>query len=147
MYAVVNIGGKQERVSVGDVIKVEYLGEEQGSQVELDPVLLVAGDDVRTLPGEMEQVRVGAVVVGEALGKKIRGFTYKPKTRSRRRYGHRQRYSLVEIESMVAPGIEEQRILTAGHGANDASASDKQHGEAGKDVSASPVVTADGDGE
>ncbi len=146
MYAVVNIGGKQERVSVGDVIRVEHLGEEQGSRVGLDPVLLVAGDDIRVLPDDLEQVRVDAEVVGETLGQKIRGFTYKPKTRSRRRYGHRQLYSLVEIRDISAPGIEGQGALQPDVGSSRTPAID-QEGEAGRKDSGSPVVIVDGDGE
>jgi len=103
MYAVIRSGGKQERVSEGQRVRVELLGVPVGAEVGLEPVLVVddAGS-VRATPDQLEGVVVTARVVGEELGPKIRAMTYKPKTRQRRRWGHRQRYSTVEIVTISA---------------------------------------------
>ena len=95
MYAVIATGGKQHRVSEGERLDVERLGTE-GDEVSLRPVLLVDGEQV-VIGADLADVRVIARVVGEAKGPKIRGFTYRPKARTRRRWGHRQRYSTIEV--------------------------------------------------
>jgi large subunit ribosomal protein L21 len=96
MYAVVATGGKQYRVEQGQKLQVERLGD-AGSDVELDPVLLVDGADVLATPGQLSGVTVSARIVGETKGKKIDGFIYKPKSNNRRRYGLRQTYATIEI--------------------------------------------------
>ena len=96
MYAVVAAGGKQYRVSEGEVITTELLGE-AGSLVDLRPVLFVEGDRVLATPAELASVAVRGRIIDETKGPKIRGFTYKSKSNQRRRWGHRQRHSLVEI--------------------------------------------------
>jgi large subunit ribosomal protein L21 len=97
MYAVIKAGGKQTRVVEGERVQLEHLGVAVGDDVTLTPVLLVDGDTVLSTPQELEGVTVAGRVVGEAKGPKITGFTYKHKTRSRRRWGHRQGYDVVEI--------------------------------------------------
>jgi large subunit ribosomal protein L21 len=104
MYAVVKSGGKQEMVAEGHQVRLELLGAPEGSEVELDPVLVVDDERVLATPDELAGVVVSATVIGEELGPKIRGFTYGPKTRHRRRWGHRQRYSTVQITSISLPG-------------------------------------------
>ena len=96
MYAVVATGGKQYRVSEGEVITTELLAP-AGAEVELRPVLYVDGEVVLATPGELAAVAVKGRVVEEIKGPKIRGFTYKSKSNQRRHWGHRQRHSLVEI--------------------------------------------------
>jgi large subunit ribosomal protein L21 len=103
VYAVINSGGKQERVAPGQRVRVELTGHAEGTEVELVPVLVVDGDRVLATPGELRGAAVSALVVGEELGPKIRAFTYKPKTRQRRRWGHRQRYTTVEITDISLP--------------------------------------------
>ncbi|HZU80725.1 MAG TPA: 50S ribosomal protein L21 [Acidimicrobiales bacterium] len=103
MYAVIRTGGKQERVAEGQQLRVELLGVETGADVELPAVLVVDDERVLATPEELAGVTVAARVVGEEAGPKIRGFTYKPKTRSRRRWGHRQHYSTIEITSITVP--------------------------------------------
>jgi len=98
MYAVIRTGGKQYRVSEGDRLEVERLGVE--GELVLDPVLVVDGDTVLATPAELAGASVTARVVGDAKGPKITGFTYKPKTNQRRRWGHRQRYDVIEITSI-----------------------------------------------
>jgi large subunit ribosomal protein L21 len=99
MYAVIASGGKQTRVAEGEQIHVELLDAEQGSDVSLTPVLVVDGDTVLATPSQLSGASVTGKVVGWALGPKIDGFTYK--TNQRRRYGHRQRYTVVEITKIA----------------------------------------------
>lgn len=99
MYAVVKAGGKQYRVEEGQRLDVELLGSD--GDVDLQPVLVVDGDDVLATPSELGGAAVRARVVGEARGPKIEGFTYKAKANQRRRWGHRQRYATIEITSIT----------------------------------------------
>lgn len=103
MYAVVKTGGKQERVAEGEQVRVEHLGVPEGAEVELDPVLVVDDGRVLATPADLAGVVVSATVVGEELGPKVRGFTYAAKTRHRRRWGHRQRYSTLQVTSISVP--------------------------------------------
>ena len=103
MYAVINSGGKQERVAEGQQLRVDLLGVPEGAEVELAPVLVVDDDRVLATPAELAGAVVSARVVGEEFGPKIRGFTYQAKARRRRRWGHRQRYATVEITSITLP--------------------------------------------
>jgi large subunit ribosomal protein L21 len=102
MYAVIRTGGKQERVAEGAELRVERLGAEPGSEVRFEPVLVVDGDRVLATPAQLVGSAVVGTVVGEELGPKVRGFTYKAKARQRRRWGHRQRYTTVAITSITA---------------------------------------------
>ena len=98
MYAVIKSGGKQYRVENGQQLEVELLGVDgDDDKVELRPVLLVDGDTVLAGPKALNKATVTAKVVGEAKGPKITGFTYKNKSNQRKRWGHRQRYSTIEI--------------------------------------------------
>ena len=97
MYAVIKTGGKQEKVETGQVLNVEKLGRAVGDVVELAPVMLVDGDTVLATPSQLSGAKVTAKVLGEAKGPKITGFTYKNKTNQRKRWGHRQHYSAIEI--------------------------------------------------
>ena len=97
MYAVIQTGGKQERVEEGQRLSIELLSAAEGEEITLDAVLLVDGTTVLARRDELSGARVSARVVGEAKGPKVRGFTYKPKTRGRRTWGHRQRYTTIEI--------------------------------------------------
>ena len=98
MYAVIKTGGKQYRVENGQQLEVELLGVDGDDEnVELTPVLLVDGDTVLAGPKALGKAKVTAKVVGEAKGPKITGFTYKNKSNQRKRWGHRQRYSTIEI--------------------------------------------------
>ena len=96
MYAVVETGGKQYRVRRGQTLDVERLSG-PGREVSLRPVLLVDGGRVLARPAELIDVTVTATVLDESRGPKVHGFTYKPKTNQRRRWGHRQALSTIEI--------------------------------------------------
>jgi len=99
MYAVVKTGGKQYRVTQGQRLDVERLpgGEAAGQSLTFTPLLVVDGTSVLSTPSQLGGATVSARVVGEAKGPKIDGFTYKNKTNQRRRWGHRQKYSTIEI--------------------------------------------------
>ncbi len=97
MYAVIQTGGKQYRVEEGQRLDVERL---EGDEVSLRPVLLVDGAAVLATPTQLEGASVSARIVGAAKGPKINGFTYKNKSNQRRRWGHRQHYSTIEITSI-----------------------------------------------
>jgi len=96
MYAVIKTGGKQERVAEGQRVRVERLPQGAGEAVSFAPVLLVDGATV-VAGADLHGATVSARVLGEVKGPKITGFTYKPKTNQRRRWGHRQHYSEIEI--------------------------------------------------
>ena len=97
VFAVIETGGKQYRVAEGQRLAIERVA---GDEVALRPVLLVDGDTVLATAAQLAGAAVTARVVGEARGPKISGFTYKDKTRQRRRYGHRQHYTEIEITSI-----------------------------------------------
>jgi len=101
MYAVIATGGKQERVAEGQQVQVELLGADAGTEVSFAPVLVVDGDVVLATPDQLKGASVTGTVVGEAKGPKINGFTYKRRTNQRRRYGHRQHYTTVEITKIA----------------------------------------------
>lgn len=101
MYAVISTGGKQYRVEEGQTLEVERLGAESEASVDLRPVMLVDGDTVLATPKALGGATVQAKVVGEAKGPKIDGFTYKSKTNNRRRWGHRQKYTVIEITKIA----------------------------------------------
>ncbi len=97
MYAVIRTGGKQYRVEQGESLNVELLGAEEGSSVDLTPVMVVDGDNVLATPDQLSGASVTAEVVATIRGDKINGFTYKSKTNQRRRWGHRQNYNTITI--------------------------------------------------
>jgi large subunit ribosomal protein L21 len=108
MYAVIRTGGKQYKVETGQQLDVERLSvkgapADEGQVVDLAPVLFVDGGTVLATPSQLGKVKVKAKVVGDAKGKKIHGFTYKSKSNQRRRWGHRQHYSRIEITE-ISPG-------------------------------------------
>ena len=98
MYAVVEVGGRQYRVSSGDQVLVEKLSAEKGSTVNL-PVLLWSDDNGTTVgTPTVEGKQVAAKVVGNEKGEKLIVFRYTPKKRFRRKNGHRQTYTRLQIE-------------------------------------------------
>ena len=112
MYAVIASGGKQERVAEGQTVQVELLGADEGSEVSLTPVLLVDGDTVLATPDDLKGASVKAKVIRTAQGPKIDGFTYKKRTNQRRRYGHRQQYSVLEITSIKSGASSAKKSKT-----------------------------------
>ncbi|MDH3375554.1 MAG: 50S ribosomal protein L21 [Gammaproteobacteria bacterium] len=101
MYAVIESGGKQYRVAVGDRVKVESLKADAGATVALDKVLVVAGTgDVQIGAPHLDGVTVEAKVVSHGRGDKIRVFKMKRRKDYRRTYGHRQNFTELEILSI-----------------------------------------------
>ena len=103
MYAVIKTGGKQDRVAEGDVLNVEKLNAEAGSEVVFDEVLTVVNDDdVKIGQPVVEGAKVTAKVVEQGKGEKILVFKYKAKSNYRKRQGHRQTFTKVEISKIEA---------------------------------------------
>ncbi len=102
MYAIIATGGKQYKVSEGDVIKVEKLGAEAGSEVTFDQVLLVSDKEVKVGTPTVEGASVKATVVAEGKGKKVIVYRYKRKTGYHKKNGHRQPYTQVKIDKIIA---------------------------------------------
>jgi large subunit ribosomal protein L21 len=100
MYAIVKTGGKQYCVEVGKKISVEKLDVEVGSEVTLDEVLFIGGDKVEIGAPFVKGAKVTAKVVEQGKGKKIRIFKYKAKSNYRRRQGHRQPFTLLEVTAI-----------------------------------------------
>ncbi len=102
MYAVVRTGGKQYRVSPGQVIDVEKLPYEVGAQIELDQVLLVVnGSDSAVGQPLVEGAKIKATVTRQAKGRKVIIFKYRPSKRYRRKKGHRQHLTRLRIDEIV----------------------------------------------
>jgi large subunit ribosomal protein L21 len=105
MYAVIRAGGKQQKVKPGDVIEVELTRSEEDTQAVTFTPLLVVDDDGTTHVGkDLGKARVTAKLVGETKGEKVHIFKYRAKTGYSKRGGHRQRYTLVEIEDISVGG-------------------------------------------
>ena len=98
MYAVIETGGKQYKVSQGDVIYVEKLDVEAGAEVSFDKVLLIGeGSDVKVGAPLVDGVSVAAKVIKNDKAKKVVVYKYKPKKGYHKKQGHRQPYTKVEI--------------------------------------------------
>ena len=97
MYAIIATGGKQYRVSEGDVIYIEKIDAEVDSTVSFDVLLVGNEGDVKVGTPVVEGVKVEGKVVGQVRGDKIIVFKYKSKKNYRRKQGHRQPYTKVEI--------------------------------------------------
>ena len=97
MYAIIATGGKQYRVSEGDVIYIEKLDAEVDSTVSFDVLLVGNEGDVKVGTPVVEGVKVEGKVVAQVRGEKIIVFKYKAKKNYRRKQGHRQPYTKVEI--------------------------------------------------
>ena len=100
-YAIVHTGGKQYRVKAGDVIRVETIPGDEGDFVELEDVRMLCMDgDVTVGAPSVTGSKVTAQIVGAGRGEKVTVFRYKPKTRYRRKNGHRQPYTDLRITSI-----------------------------------------------
>jgi len=97
VYAIVKAGGRQEKVSVGDIVVMDRIPGEPGDTIDMTPVLLVDGDKVTSTADDLAKVKVTGEIVRDERGKKIRVFKYKNKTRYRRTQGHRQDLTRVKI--------------------------------------------------
>ena len=114
MYAVIRAGGKQHRVAPGDVIEIERITGSTET-VEFVPLLIV--DDkgkARTTKKDLADARVTATVMGEARGPKIEVVKYRNKTRYRRRTGHRQHYTTLQIADIKLTAGRAKKASAAG---------------------------------
>lgn len=103
MYAVIETGGKQYKVQEGDVLFVEKISAEEGETVVFDKVLAVSNDGELTVGSPaLGGVSVNGKILGHGKDKKIIVFKYKPKKGYRRKQGHRQPYTKVQIEKINA---------------------------------------------
>lgn len=102
MYAIVRAGGRQEKVSVGDVLLIDKVEVAAGESFDLTPLLLVDGDEVTSDADKLAKVSVKAEVVKAAKGPKIIILKYKNKTGYRKRQGHRQPLTQVKITAINA---------------------------------------------
>mgnify|MGYP000298511670 FL=1 len=114
MKAVIETGGKQYYVSVGDTIFVEKLDAEEGKKVTFDKVILVS-DDGKVQVGNpyVKGVKVEGKVVAHGKGKKIIVFKMKAKKNERKKQGHRQPYTKVEITSIKTAAAKAEKAETA----------------------------------
>jgi large subunit ribosomal protein L21 len=97
VYAIVRAGGRQEKVSVGDVIVVDRLSGEPGTTVQLRPLMLVDGDQVTATTGALAGVTVTAEIVRAEKGPKIQILKFKNKTGYKKRQGHRQKLTRIKV--------------------------------------------------
>ena len=101
MYAIVKTGGKQYRVEKGQTLLVERLPDDAGATVSLEPILFRSDDVVFDSDG-LAKVKVDAKIVEHLRGEKLRVFKFKPKRGYKRRTGHRQELTRIEVTSIKA---------------------------------------------
>ena len=107
IYAIVETGGKQYKVTSGQVVDVELLEVAEGSTFELDRVLFIAdGDKVTVGTPTIEGAKVLATSKGDGRAKKVTAFKYKNKTRYIKKRGHRQPYTSLSIDKILEPGAQ-----------------------------------------
>ncbi|WP_275096439.1 50S ribosomal protein L21 [Sedimenticola hydrogenitrophicus] len=103
MYAVIQTGGKQYRVSEGDTVRVEKLGAEEGASLDLDKVLMVAnGEDIKIGTPYVDGGKVTATVKSHGRAKKVTILKFKRRKHHLKRQGHRQWYTELEITGISA---------------------------------------------
>src|SRR6478609_1070722 len=112
MYAIVKTGGKQYRVERGQRLLVERLAAETGSNVMLEPILYRSDEAVFDKAG-LESVQVTAKVVAHVRGEKLRVFKFKPKRGYKRRTGHRQDLTRIEVTDITAGGAKPAKATSA----------------------------------
>ena len=101
MFAIIETGGKQYKVNEGDILFIEKLDAEEGSSVTFDKVLAVSGDsEFKVGAPYVEGATVSANVVKNGKGKKIYVMTYKSKKNEKKKMGHRQPYTKVQISAI-----------------------------------------------
>ena len=101
MYAIIATGGKQYKVSEGDVIRVEKLDVEVGASVTFDQVIAVSDKELK-VAGDVENATVTGTVLDQGKGRKVIVYKYKRKTGYHKKNGHRQAYTQVKIDKINA---------------------------------------------
>jgi large subunit ribosomal protein L21 len=103
MYAIIQTGGKQYRVAPGDTIQVETIAGDVGSEVELQGILAVSTDDGGLLAGDdVAGAKVKATITAQGRGDKIKVFKFKRKKQYKRTIGHRQDYTSLRVDEVLA---------------------------------------------
>ena len=127
MYAVIETGGKQYRVQNGDQICIEKLNVEDGGHVVFDKVLVCGeGADIKVGTPYLEGITVEGEVVESGKGKKVVIFKYKAKKDYRKKQGHRQPYTMVEISSIAGEKAPAEEAPAAEAPAEEAAAEDAE---------------------
>ena len=101
MQAIIETGGKQYRVAPGDVIRVEKLAGETGTEVELKPLVIFKDEGELLAGADLSAARVKGTIVGEGRGDKIIVFKFKRKKQYKRTTGHRQDFTAVQVGEIV----------------------------------------------
>jgi large subunit ribosomal protein L21 len=102
MYAVIETGGKQYRVTEGQTLRVEKLGAEVGANVDMDKILMVAnGDDIKIGKPYVDGGKVTATIKSHGRGEKVRIIKFRRRKHSRKTQGHRQSYTELEITGIA----------------------------------------------
>ena len=105
MFAIIKTGGKQYKVNEGETIKIEKITGKAGDKVDFKEVLLLAdeeGKDVKVGKPNVDGAKVEAEVIEQGRARKVRVIKYKPKSRYRKRAGHRQMFTKVKIGAISA---------------------------------------------
>ncbi len=103
MYAVITTGGKQYKVSPGDIVRVESLDAKKGDTIELKDVYLIAdGDKISVGKPTISSAKVTAEVVGEGRGEKLLIFKHRRRKGFRKTTGHRQNYTAIKVKEITA---------------------------------------------
>ena len=113
MYAIVKTGGKQYRVEKGQTLLVERLPDDAGATVALEPILFRSDDVVFDSDG-LAKVKVDAKIVEHLRGEKLRVFKFKPKRGYRKRTGHRQALTRIEITEISSGAAKKKEASTDG---------------------------------
>lgn len=138
MYAIIRTGGKQSKVHEGDVIDVERL-KNADDTVQFTPLLVVDADgNAISDRGQLNKLKVEAKVLGEAQGPKVDIFKYKNKTGYRRRQGHRQKYTTLEVTAIELPAKKKTKAASS-------EASPTKKTAAAAQVDASPTAETEED--
>ncbi len=118
MYAIVKVGGRQYRVEEGDSLLVDRMRAEEGTKVELKPVLFRDDEPVLDADG-LAKVKVEAVVQGHERGKKLHVLKFKPKRGYKRRMGHRSELTRLQVDEIRMMARERRTVAAEGarHGA------------------------------
>jgi large subunit ribosomal protein L21 len=126
-YAIVQSGGKQYKAVPGEILQVDKLPLEEGKKYVLGDVLFIADGVKKVTIGTplIKGAKVETTVTGQIKGPKIRVFKYKPKVRYRRRQGHRQQYTLLQVEKIVAASSTTKTKTTSSKSAPKASSKTK----------------------
>ena len=129
-YAIVKTGGKQYRVEQGESLLVERLSEDDGARVQLEPLLYVDGDTVVDGGEKLARVKVEARVVAHERGPKLRVVKFKPKRGYKRRTGHRQELTRLEVTEIKLGSSRSRRAAAKAEQAAEPAAAQANQSEA-----------------